>query len=98
MSRKDRQNNSLENGTRQVAGLRQRAEAAFSARAGLAAENFAPLSPEAMRQTLHNLRVHQIELERRCASRRWRWKRRRRAIPTSLTGRRSAIARSARPG
>ncbi|MBN1296059.1 response regulator, partial [bacterium] len=43
--------------------LRQRAEALARERAVRAAENGAALSPEEIRKTLHELRVHQIELE-----------------------------------
>jgi PAS domain S-box-containing protein len=45
------------------AALRQQAEAAVRARAEWAPEKFESLSPEAARRTLHELRVHQIELE-----------------------------------
>ena len=43
--------------------LRQRAEAAFLETAARLPESLAALSPEEARQTLHELRVHQIELE-----------------------------------
>ena len=43
--------------------LRQRAEAAFQAQAAQLPADRAPLSPEAIQRTLHELRVHQIELE-----------------------------------
>jgi len=46
-----------------VAELRQRAEAAFLEQAARIPENVDALSPDAARQTLHELRVHQIELE-----------------------------------
>ena len=43
--------------------LRQQAEAFVRESAELSAKNLENLSPEAMRQTLHQLQVHQIELE-----------------------------------
>ena len=43
--------------------LRQRAEAAFRERAAQSPEPLGAMSPEATQQTLHELRVHQIELE-----------------------------------
>ena len=43
--------------------LRQQAEARLLKRTALPAENIEALSPEATRQMLHELRVHQIELE-----------------------------------
>ena len=43
--------------------LRRRAEALAGERAGEMPENLETLSPEAARRTLHELRVHQIELE-----------------------------------
>ena len=43
--------------------LRQRAEALAGERAGGMPENLEVLSPEAARRALHELRVHQIELE-----------------------------------
>ena len=43
--------------------LRQRAEALADERAGEMPENVEVLSPEAARRALHELRVHQIELE-----------------------------------
>jgi len=43
--------------------LRQRAEAIFREKAAQSLEHLEALSPEATRQTLHELRVHQIELE-----------------------------------
>ena len=43
--------------------LRQRAEALFLKKAALSPENIEVLSPEATRLMLHELRVHQIELE-----------------------------------
>jgi two-component system, cell cycle sensor histidine kinase and response regulator CckA len=43
--------------------LRQRAEALARERAGTMPENLDALSPEAVRSALHELRVHQIELE-----------------------------------
>jgi PAS domain S-box-containing protein len=45
------------------AALRLQAEAAARARAEWAPEHLEALSPEAARRTLHELRVHQIELE-----------------------------------
>ena len=47
--------------TRQA--LRKRAEALAAAKAGEMAENLEVLSPEIARRALHELRVHQIELE-----------------------------------
>src|ERR1041385_8772740 len=47
--------------TRQA--LRKRAEALAAAKAGEMAENLEVLSPEVARRALHELRVHQIELE-----------------------------------
>ena len=43
--------------------LRQRAEEITREDKAQSPEQLAPLSPEAMRQTIHELRVHQIELE-----------------------------------
>ena len=43
--------------------LRQRAEDVFREKAARMPENVAELSPDEVRQTLHELRVHQIELE-----------------------------------
>lgn len=43
--------------------LRQRAEEALRSQAAQSPEAMAALSPEGIRQTLHELRVHQIELE-----------------------------------
>ncbi len=43
--------------------LRQRAEVTFLEQAAQTPENLAALSPEATQRTLHELRVHQIELE-----------------------------------
>jgi len=43
--------------------LRQRAEAHFREREELSQEKLGSLSPESMRTILHELRVHQIELE-----------------------------------
>jgi hypothetical protein len=43
--------------------LRRRAEALAGERAGEMPENLEALSPEVARRTLHELRVHQIELE-----------------------------------
>ena len=43
--------------------LRQRAEATFREQAAQSPENLAALSPDATQRTLHELRVHQIELE-----------------------------------
>ncbi len=43
--------------------LRERAEAALREKSAQAAENTAALSPEAIRRMVHELRVHQIELE-----------------------------------
>ena len=42
--------------------LRQRAEAAFLDQSAKVPENLDALSPETARRTLHDLRVHQIEL------------------------------------
>src|SRR5271165_3007396 len=44
-------------------GLRQRAEALAREKTGGMQENLEVLSPEAARRALHELRVHQIELE-----------------------------------
>jgi len=52
---------SLEADTKQA--LRQRAEALAGERAGEMPENLEVLSPEVARRALHELRVHQIELE-----------------------------------
>ena len=49
--------------TNLIEGLSRRAEAALSQRAGSSPEAFAALSPEAAQQLLHDLQVHQIELE-----------------------------------
>ncbi len=46
-----------------ASGLRRRAEAIEQAKAAPAVDNLATLSPSETRQTLHELRVHQIELE-----------------------------------
>jgi PAS domain S-box-containing protein len=46
-----------------AAELRRRAEEMARGKAAQAPENLAPLSPEETRRTLHELRVHQIELE-----------------------------------
>ena len=43
--------------------LRQRAESAFQKSTDLSPQQLAALSPEAVRQMLHELQVHQIELE-----------------------------------
>jgi PAS domain S-box-containing protein len=43
--------------------LRQRAEATFQEKAELSLEELKAMSPEAVRQTLHELGAHQIELE-----------------------------------
>ncbi len=43
--------------------LRQRAESAFRKKPELSPQRLAALSPEAVRQMLHELQVHQIELE-----------------------------------
>ena len=43
--------------------LRKQAEALAEQNAAQSSERIAPLSPEATKQTLHDLRVHQIELE-----------------------------------
>ena len=43
--------------------LQQRAEAALGQRATQSPEQFAALSPEAAQRVLHDLQVHQIELE-----------------------------------
>jgi PAS domain S-box-containing protein len=47
----------------QATAERKRAEEIFRGRAAQAPENMGLLSPEATRQVLHELRVHQIELE-----------------------------------
>ena len=47
----------------QADNLRKRAEKIAGGKAALSQENPAVLSPEEMQQTLHELRVHQIELE-----------------------------------
>ncbi len=47
----------------QAAELRRRAEEIARDRAGQSPENLNAMSPEETRQTLHDLRVHQIELE-----------------------------------
>jgi len=52
---------SPEEDTRQA--LRKRAEALAAAKAGEMPENLEVLSPEVARRALHELRVHQIELE-----------------------------------
>ena len=49
--------------TNLIEGLSRRAEAALSQRAGPSPKAFAALSPEATQQLLHDLQVHQIELE-----------------------------------
>ena len=49
--------------TNLIEGLSRRAEAALSQRAGPSLEAFAALSPEAAQRVLHDLQVHQIELE-----------------------------------
>ena len=49
--------------TNLIEGLSRRAEAALSQRAGPSPEAFAALSPEATQQLVHDLQVHQIELE-----------------------------------
>jgi len=49
--------------TNLIEGLSRRAEAALSQRAGPSPEAFAALSLEAAQQLLHDLQVHQIELE-----------------------------------
>ncbi len=46
-----------------AAGLRRRAEEIARGRAAPSPENLQPISPEETRRTLHELRVHQIELE-----------------------------------
>jgi PAS domain S-box-containing protein len=56
MTRKDR-------GQADAAGLRRRAEEMARVRAASAPGNDAALSPEEVQRTLHELRVHQIELE-----------------------------------
>ena len=43
--------------------LRQRAETAFRRNSALSPKQLDALSPEVMRQTLHDLNVYQIELE-----------------------------------
>ena len=54
---------SPEPGSVPTSDLRQRAEAAARQPAAQSPESLAALSPEQIRQTLHELRVHQIELE-----------------------------------
>ena len=54
---------SPEPGSVPTSDLRQRAEAAARQPAAQSPESLAALSPEEIRQTLHELRVHQIELE-----------------------------------
>ena len=49
--------------TAQAAELRKQAEEVACGEAALSPEHLAALSPEETRQTLHELRVHQIELE-----------------------------------
>jgi diguanylate cyclase (GGDEF)-like protein/PAS domain S-box-containing protein len=49
--------------TNLIEGLSRRAEAALSQRAGPSHKAFAALSPESAQQLLHDLQVHQIELE-----------------------------------
>ena len=49
--------------TNLIESLSRRAEAALSQRAGPSPDAFAALSPEAAQQLLHDLQVHQIELE-----------------------------------
>ena len=49
--------------TNLIEGLSRRAEAALSQRAGPSPEAFAALSPEATQQLVHDVQVHQIELE-----------------------------------
>ena len=49
--------------TNLIEGLSRRAEAALSQRAGPSPKAFAALSPESAQQLLHDLQVHQIELE-----------------------------------
>ena len=49
--------------TNLIEGLSRRAEAALSQRASPSPEAFAALSPEATQQLVHDLQVHQIELE-----------------------------------
>jgi len=81
--------------------LRRRAVALAAERAGGMPENLEVLSPEAARRALHELRVHQIELEmqtRNCAARRRNWKARGRGISTCTIWRRWAISRSANTG
>jgi PAS domain S-box-containing protein len=51
------------NDPEQVAELRRRAEEVTRKSEALSGENVEALSPEEMRQALHELRVHQIELE-----------------------------------
>ena len=47
----------------QAASLRERAEKVFREMFDSTLENLAALSPETLRASLHELRVHQIELE-----------------------------------
>ena len=49
--------------TRHAADLRRRAEEIARENAARSPENLEALSPEETRRTLHELRVHQIELE-----------------------------------
>lgn len=49
--------------SKDAAALRERAEALVRERAGQTPEDSAALSPEEIHQTLHELRVHQIELQ-----------------------------------
>jgi hypothetical protein len=83
-----------------VAGLRQRAEVAFLEQAGRLPEDLDSLSPDAVRQTLHELRVHQIELEMQNEELRSAQAEldQARATSTSTTLRRWVIAASAKPG
>ena len=50
-------------GSNSAPGLRQRAEAAFQDKAAKRPARIESLSPEAVQQALHDLEVHQIELE-----------------------------------
>ena len=52
-----------DNRPKDAADLRQKAEALAREQAGRTSEDSAALSPEEIRKTLHELRVHQIELE-----------------------------------
>ncbi|MHB1483901.1 MAG: sensor domain-containing diguanylate cyclase/phosphohydrolase [Saccharofermentanales bacterium] len=53
----------LENPAKSSASLRQRAEEAAKSKLALSEENFNDISPERIKETFHELYVHQIELE-----------------------------------